>query len=304
MRAELRWFWSNSMADKRAICVHSFLSACICVSASLPPERKPKRIQEAPAERLSAVALRSPVWPGQPTHRKMTPAPTRKRTVHVDRDYPDRRRARRRDPRRRSGPAPRRRRRSPRSSAPITTHGVIFFRDQRITPPQQVAFTRRFGEIEFNIFGERWSVPGSPEIVVVSNVTEDGRPIGVRRAGENWHSDMCYAARPPRGTMLYALEIPDLFGLTLGDTEFASAAAAWDALPERDAAADRRATRGVRLHRPQAGLSADPGGNRSQPAGHDIRSFGPIPVPGANASTSCATIAPGSRALNRKQPRR
>jgi taurine dioxygenase len=42
---------------------------------------------------------------------------------------------------------------------------------------------------------------------------------------------MCYSARPPRGTMLYAREIPDLFGLKLGDTEFASAAAAWDALP-------------------------------------------------------------------------
>src|SRR5690349_24865413 len=111
-------------------------------------------------------------------------------------------------------------------------HGVIFFRDQRLAPPQQVAFTRRFGEIEFNIFGERWSVPGSPEIVVVSNVTEGGQPIGVRRAGENWHSDMCYAPRPPRGTMLYALEIPDLFGMSLGDTEFASAAAAWDALPD------------------------------------------------------------------------
>ena len=76
---------------------------------------------------------------------------------------------------------------------------VIFFRDQHITPPQQVAFTRRFGEIEFNIFGERWSVPGSPEIVVVSNVTEDGRPIGVRRAGENWHSDMCCASRRRAG---------------------------------------------------------------------------------------------------------
>jgi taurine dioxygenase len=111
-------------------------------------------------------------------------------------------------------------------------HGVIFFRDQRITPPQQVAFTRRFGEIEFNIFGERWSVPGSPEIVVVSNATEGGKPIGVRRAGENWHSDMCYSARPPRGTMLYAHEIPELCGLKLGDTEFASAAAAWDALPQ------------------------------------------------------------------------
>ena len=112
-------------------------------------------------------------------------------------------------------------------------HAVIFFRAQHLTPPKQVAFTRRFGDIEFNIFGERWSVPGSPEIVVVSNVTEDGRPIGVPRAGENWHSDMCYASRPPRGTMLYALEIPELFGLALGDTEFASTAAAWDALPER-----------------------------------------------------------------------
>lgn len=123
-------------------------------------------------------------------------------------------------------------------------NGVIFFRDQRITPPQQVDFSRRFGEIEFNIFGERWSVPGSPEIVVVSNITTDGQPIGIKRAGENWHSDMCYTARPPRGTMLYAREIPDLFGLPLGDTEFASAAAAYDSLPEtlRHQVEGRRAT--------------------------------------------------------------
>ena len=123
-------------------------------------------------------------------------------------------------------------------------HGVIFFRNQKITPPQQVAFTRRFGEIDFNIFGERWSVPGSPEIVVVSNVTDNGKPIGVKRAGENWHSDMCYTPRPPRGTMLYAHEIPMLHGLPLGDTEFASAAAAWDALPGQmqDFLASRRAT--------------------------------------------------------------
>lgn len=122
-------------------------------------------------------------------------------------------------------------------------YGVIFFCNQRVTPEQQVAFTRRFGEIEFNIFGERWSVPGCPEIVVVSNITDDGKPIGVRRAGENWHSDMCYTARPPRGTILYAIETPELYGLPLGDTEFASAAAAWDALPGslRNRIEDRRA---------------------------------------------------------------
>ena len=95
-------------------------------------------------------------------------------------------------------------------------HGIIFFRDQHITPPQQVAFTRRFGEIEFNIFVERWSVPGSPEIVVVSNVTEDGRPIGVRRAGENWHSDMCYAARPPLAQLSFWLARPAYPPLTAG----------------------------------------------------------------------------------------
>jgi taurine dioxygenase len=111
-------------------------------------------------------------------------------------------------------------------------YGVIFFRGQSITPAHQVAFTRRFGEIAFNIFGERWSVPGTPEIVVLSNITENGQPTGVRRAGENWHSDMCYTARPPRGTVLYAIETPELNGLPLGDTEFASAAAAWDALPD------------------------------------------------------------------------
>ncbi|MBS0639792.1 MAG: TauD/TfdA family dioxygenase [Acetobacteraceae bacterium] len=111
-------------------------------------------------------------------------------------------------------------------------YGVIFFRDQAIAPQQQVAFTSRFGALEVNIFSERWSVAGCPEIVVVSNISEDGKPIGVKRAGENWHSDMCYTARPPRGTMLYAIEIPVLHGMPLGDTEFASAAAAYDALPE------------------------------------------------------------------------
>jgi taurine dioxygenase len=162
-------------------------------------------------------------------------------------------------------------------------YGVIFFRGQRITPPQQVAFTRRFGEIEFNIFGERWSVPGSPEIVVVSNVTEDGQPIGVRRAGENWHSDMCYTARPPRGTMLYAHEIPDLFGLPLGDTEFASAAAAWEALPEklRQRIEGRRAIFDF-IGRKRAFPPTQAEIERNPPVS-PTRSCERIPIPGANA---------------------
>jgi taurine dioxygenase len=110
--------------------------------------------------------------------------------------------------------------------------GVIVIRDQRITPAQQLAFARRFGDIEVNFHSARYGLPEHPEIYRISNITKDGRPIGSRRAGENWHSDMIYSARPPRATMLYAIEVPELHGLTLGDTAFANAAAAYDALPD------------------------------------------------------------------------
>ena len=116
--------------------------------------------------------------------------------------------------------------------AAFNEHGVVFFRDQHLTPAQQMAFSRMFGEIERNMFSESWSVPGEPDMVVVSNITKDGKLIGAKRAGEAWHSDMCYTPRPPRGSMLCAQEVPELFGMTLGDTCFASAAAAYDALEE------------------------------------------------------------------------
>ena len=110
--------------------------------------------------------------------------------------------------------------------------GVIVIRDQSITPAQQLAFARRFGEIEINYHSATYGLPDHPEIYMISNITKDGKPIGSRRAGENWHSDMIYSARPPRATMLYAIEVPELHGLTLGDTAFANAAAAYEALPD------------------------------------------------------------------------
>jgi taurine dioxygenase len=116
--------------------------------------------------------------------------------------------------------------------ASFDTHGVIVVRDQTITPAQQLAFALRFGDIELNYNSSTYGLPDHPEIYLISNVTKDGKPIGSRRAGENWHSDMIYSAKPPRATMLYALEVPQLHGLTLGDTAFANTAAAWDALPE------------------------------------------------------------------------
>jgi len=111
------------------------------------------------------------------------------------------------------------------------THGVAVFRDQQITPEQQVAFCARFGEVEINHNGAKFGLKGNPEIYLISNIVRDGRPIGTLRAGPRWHSDMCYAERPARATMLFAVEVPELHGLPLGDTAFANAAAAWDALP-------------------------------------------------------------------------
>ncbi len=114
----------------------------------------------------------------------------------------------------------------------LDRHGVIVLRNQTLTPEQQVAFTRQFGEPEFNFNAARFGIDGSPEIYLISNIVEYGAPIGTRRAGETWHTDMSYAERPAGATMLYAVEVPVLHGLTLGDTCFANAAAAYEALQE------------------------------------------------------------------------
>lgn len=111
-------------------------------------------------------------------------------------------------------------------------HGAILLRDQKITPAQQVAFSSHFGECAINHNAKDFGIDGSPEIYLISNVTENGRLIGTPKAGSEWHTDMCYAKVPARATMLHAIEVPELDGLTLGDTQFANTADAYDALPE------------------------------------------------------------------------
>lgn len=111
-------------------------------------------------------------------------------------------------------------------------YGVIFFRNQTITVEQQIAFARRFGEVELNV-NTQACLPGYPEVLVVSNIKENGRYIGVSDAGTTWHTDMSAYPRPPRSSILYAKEIPYApDGKVLGDTIFVSAAAAYDALGE------------------------------------------------------------------------
>jgi taurine dioxygenase len=117
-----------------------------------------------------------------------------------------------------------------RVEAVFDERGVVSFTDQRLDEEQLVAFARRFGEIERN-FLTQYAHPRHPEILFVSNIKENGRDIGHADAGRVWHTDMSFTARPPRATLLYALEVPVENGVALGNTLFSSAADAHDSLP-------------------------------------------------------------------------
>ena len=116
--------------------------------------------------------------------------------------------------------------------AAVCEHLVVVLRQQQLTPAQLLRFARRFGELEVSP-RTQFAMPGYPEILLLSNILDDeGQPIGNADAGRTWHSDMSYTAAPPRNTMLYAVEIPhNDAGEALGDTVFASAEAAYEALP-------------------------------------------------------------------------
>ena len=110
-------------------------------------------------------------------------------------------------------------------------YGVVFFRNQNITPEHQVDFSKRFGALEcFPL--TQYSVEGFPEVLQVTNIQKDGVNIGLADAGVTWHSDMSWTAVPPRGSALYAVELPVKDGKILGGTLFTSATAAYDALPD------------------------------------------------------------------------
>ena len=108
---------------------------------------------------------------------------------------------------------------------------VVFFRNQRLAPEQQIAFTRRFGALEHHVRKEA-RLEGFPEILIISNVLdEQGKPIGSQDAGRFWHSDLSYKKEPSMLSALYSIEVPEKEGRVYGDTGFASTTAAYDALP-------------------------------------------------------------------------
>jgi taurine dioxygenase len=113
----------------------------------------------------------------------------------------------------------------------LETHLVVVARNQRLSDPELLAFSRNFGALDPpgpNPYGEPFNKL-FPEINVISNVVENGRPIGGLGAGEAvWHADMTYTEMPPKAAILHALEIPEDGS---GNTYFAGMYAAYEALP-------------------------------------------------------------------------
>lgn len=105
--------------------------------------------------------------------------------------------------------------------AALNAHQVIFFRDQTLSPDQQLAFGRRFGPL--NIHPYVSGMAGHPEVMEIIK-----EPTDKLNFGGGWHSDMSFLEAPSIGSILYAVQTPE-FG---GDTLFASQAAAYDALSE------------------------------------------------------------------------
>ena len=104
---------------------------------------------------------------------------------------------------------------------------ILLFRGLTMTPEQQIAFTRRLGPLHY-MLPPNITLPEHPEVFVVSNATKDGKPLGLKRAGEGFHSDGEDKQIPNAGSFLYAITVPP----ERGDTLFVDMYGAYDALPD------------------------------------------------------------------------
>jgi taurine dioxygenase len=109
---------------------------------------------------------------------------------------------------------------------------VVVFHGQNLSDPQLIAFSQNFGELDPpgpNPYGEPFN-KDHPELNVISNVLENGKPIGNLGDGEAvWHADMTYIDVPPKAALLHALEVPP--SDAGGNTYFANMYLAYGTLP-------------------------------------------------------------------------
>jgi alpha-ketoglutarate-dependent taurine dioxygenase len=109
-------------------------------------------------------------------------------------------------------------------------HGVLCFPKQQLATDDFMRFGCMFGELEINV-ANQFHEPGFPEVMVLSNMTADGKPIGLGDAGQGWHTDMSYSKEVALANVLYAIKVPMRDGRPLGDTQFRNMHAAYEDLP-------------------------------------------------------------------------
>lgn len=105
-------------------------------------------------------------------------------------------------------------------------HGAVLLRGQTMAPDDLLRFLSKFSEPEGHT-QKQFTLPGYPNVYILSNKTVDGKPIGAHNDGVGWHTDYSYKARPVMCTMLYGVEVPP----EGSDTLLADLCAAYDALP-------------------------------------------------------------------------
>ena len=110
-------------------------------------------------------------------------------------------------------------------------HGVLCFPKQRLETAEFARFGRMFGELEINVANQFHEL-GFPEVMVLSNMTKNGEPIGLGDAGQGWHTDMSYSKEIALANVLYAIKVPARDGRPLGDTQFRNMHAAYEDLPD------------------------------------------------------------------------
>ena len=111
-------------------------------------------------------------------------------------------------------------------------YGVLCFPEQPIEAAALRTFSSRFGDLQVISGNQDRVEPGMPEVSILSNVIENGRPIGIPDAGQDWHTDMTYNRVVGFVNVLVAYAVPMRDGQVLGATEFTSTGAAYDGLPE------------------------------------------------------------------------
>ena len=110
-------------------------------------------------------------------------------------------------------------------------YGVLCFPRQTLDAVQLKAFSEHFGGLQASLTGT-YCEPGMPEVMILSNIVEDGQPLGLADAGQDWHTDMSYNDLIGFTNVLYGIKIPRRDGKALGNTVFANMHAAYEGLDD------------------------------------------------------------------------